>query len=227
MRLTEISGVIEEGMWNYGDVLSGKVREILAGPKVRKMASVEKDGFSAHRIDISILTATYLETPAHLISGSYTVDEVPLDDLFLEATILKITKGPREHIELENLEEKKREIKEASALIIFTGWFERWNKENFVLDSPHFSPEAMDYIVEKKIKILAGDLPCYDDPRDPEDSKNLPQLNKLYQHDILALAPIVNGDEVEEGHARLVVLPMKVKGLCATPARAVIIKFER
>jgi hypothetical protein len=38
----------------------------------------------------------------------------------------------------------------------------------------------MDWIISKRIKILAGDIPCYDDIKDPDDSKNLPNLRKLY-----------------------------------------------
>ena len=223
MKKIEIGGLIEEGMWNYGDSLTGKEKEVFAGPRIREMATVEKDGYSAHRMDFSILTGTYLETPAHLLADRFTIDQIPIEDLFLKATILKIPKEARGHVELKDLKEKKLKIEEGSALVIYTGYFTRWNTPGFFLDSPHFTPEAMDYIVSKKIKILAADMPCYDDPRDPEDSKNLPQLTKLYRHNIMALAPIVNGDKVEEGYGELIVLPLKVKGVSASPARAVLI----
>ena len=223
MKLIEISGLIEEGMWSYGEAFTGREKEIFDGPKIKEMANVEENGFSAHRIDMSILTGTYLETPAHLISNTFTIDEVPLNDLFLDATILKISKNAREHIELDDLKRKNIEIKEGGALVIFTGYFKRWNTKDFFLDSPHFTPEAMDYIIEKKIKILAGDMPCYDDARDTEDSKNLPQLTKLYRNNIMALAPIVNGDKVKEGYAKLIVLPLRVKGWSASPARAILV----
>jgi len=223
MKKIEISGLIEEGMWNYGDSLTGKEKEVFAGPRIREMATVEKDGYSAHRMDFSILTGTYLETPAHLISGAYTVDKIPLENLFLEATILKISKNPGECILLEEIKTKKWKIKEGGALIIFTGYFRKWNTKDFFLNSPYFTAEAMDYIVSKKIKILAADLPCYDNARNPEDLENLPQLTKLYNHNIMALAPIVNGDKVEEGYGELIVLPLKVKGWSASPARAVLI----
>ena len=92
------------------------------------------------------------------------------------------------------------------------------------MNSPHFEHEAMDWIIKKKIKILAADLPCYDDIRDPVDSKNLPNLRKLYLSGALCLAPVINGDKVKQGRAKIIILPLKVKGLSAAPARAVIIQ---
>lgn len=99
-----------------------------------------------------------------------------------------------------------------------------WNKKGFVLDSPHFESPAMDWVVSKKIKVLAGDLPCYDDIKDPDDAKALPQLKKLYRSGAMALAPVIHGDKVKAGRARIVILPLKVKGVCAGPARAIVIQ---
>ncbi len=223
MRAVEISGLIEEGMWNYGDIFSGKVKKVFGGPRIKEMITVEKEGCSAHRIDFSILTGTYMETGAHLLSGVRTVDEVSLKELFLEAVIIKLSKGPREHITLEDLENCRVEVKERDALIIYTGWYKMWNKKGFILNSPHFEAKAMDWIVDRKIKLLAGDTPCYDDIRDPRDSNELPQLHKLYCHGALILAPVINGDKVKAGRAKLIVFPLKIKGVCASPARAILI----
>jgi hypothetical protein len=57
----------------------------------------------------------------------------------------------------------------------------------------------MDWIISKRIKILAGDIPCYDDIKDHDDSKNLPNLRKLYLSGAMCLAPVINGDKLENG----------------------------
>lgn len=224
MKLTEISGLIEEGMWNYGILGTGKEKEALDGPKIREITTVAEDGFSAHRLDLSILTGTYLETGAHILENVRSIDEVSVGELFLSSAIIKIPKGKREHITREDLEKSQVKVEKGDALVIYTGWDRMWNKEGFMLESPHFEAEAMDWVVDKGVKILAGDTPCYDDANDPKDSQELPQLRKLYLSGALALAPIVNGDKVNEGRAHLIVLPLKVKGVCATPCRAVVVE---
>ncbi|MCX7705475.1 MAG: cyclase family protein [bacterium] len=220
MKLVEISGLIEEKMWNYGDELN---LPIFSGPKITELASVEKDGFSAHRIEFSILTGTYLETPAHLLKKAKTIDRLDLKELFIPASVIKLNKPPQSHITKNDLLKSKVEIKKGDCLVVFTGWYKMWNKKNFVLDCPHFDSECMDWIVSKKIKVLASDTPCYDDIRDPVDSKKLPQLRKLYLSGAMALAPIVNGDKVKQGRAQIIILPLKVKSFSASPARAVLI----
>jgi kynurenine formamidase len=221
MKFVEISGLIEPGMWNYGDELK---EEIFAGPKIQELATVEKNGFSAHRIELSILTSTYLETGAHLMKNVKTIDKVGIDELFLPASVMKLkTKKPKSHITKKDLVDTGIPVKKGDCLVIFTGWYKRWNKEGFVLESPHFDRECMDWIVSKKIKILAADLPCYDDIQDPSDSKNLPLLRKLYVSGAMALAPITNGDNIKSCRAKIIIMPLKVKSVSASPARAVLI----
>ena len=102
MKLIEISGLIEEGMWNYGEELN---EDVFSGPKIKELANVKKDGFSAHRIEFSVLTGTYLETGAHILPDFITVDQVPLEELFLDCSIIKLKdKLPSEHIKVEELE---------------------------------------------------------------------------------------------------------------------------
>ncbi len=194
-----------------------------SGPKITQLASVAKDGFSAHRIEFSILTGTYLETPAHLLKGAKTVDELELKELFLPAGVIKLTKQPGSRITKNDILKSGVKIKKGDCLVVFTGWYKMWNKKNFVLDCPYFDSECMDYIVSKKIKVLASDTPCYDNIRDPVDSKKLPQLRKLYLSGAMALAPIVNGDRAKQGRAKIIILPLKVKEFSASPARAVLI----
>jgi kynurenine formamidase len=221
MKLVEISGWIENGMWNYGDELN---EEIFAGPKIVEMANVKKDGFSAHRFEMSILTGTYFETGAHILPDVRTVDEVSVEELFLDCSIIKLKeKGPSEHIKVEELEGSGVVVKEGDCLIIYTGWYKMWNKKNFVLNSPHFEYKAMDWIISKKVKILAGDIPCYDDIKDPNDSKNLPNLRNLYLSGAMCLAPVVNGDKLENGRGKIIIMPLQVKELAASPSRAVVI----
>jgi len=188
------------------------------------MANVKKDGFSAHRFEMSILTGTYFETGAHILLNYRTVDQIQIEGLFLDCAIIKLKeKSPSEHIKVEELENSSVEVKEGDCLIIYTGWYKMWNKKGFVINSPHFEYDAMDWIISKKIKVLAGDIPCYDDIKDPNDSKNLPNLRKLYLSGAMCLAPVVNGDKLENGRGKIIIMPIKIKGLSASPCRAVIL----
>lgn len=215
MKIIEISGIIENGMWDYG--------EPFPPTKIEEIAKIEKDGFWAHKFTFSILTGTYLETGAHLLPGVRTVDEVKIEEMIREAVVIKVpTKNEGEHVTREDLEKNSPFIKENDAVLISTGWDRMWNKENFVKGSPHFTSEAMDWLISKKITLLGGDMPCYDDPKDPEDSKNLPLLRRYYKTGGLILAPLINLGKVNARRVKLMVFPLPVKGVCAAPCRAII-----
>ena len=215
MKIIEISGRIENGMWDYG--------EPFPKASIEEIAKIEKDGFCAHKFTFSILTGTYLETGAHLLPGVRMLDEVKIEEMVREAVVIKVPmKNEGEHVTREDLEENSPLIKENDALLVCTGWDRMWNKENFVKGSPHFTSEAMDWLISKKITLLGGDVPCYDDPKDPEDSKNLPLLRRYYETGGLILAPVVNLGKVTASRVKLMVFPLPVKGVCAAPCRAIL-----
>lgn len=219
MKIIEISGFLENGIWSYG----------LPFPEVeiKPIATIDQDGVSAHSITLTTNSGTYLETSAHLFKGEETIDQVPSEKLITEAVVIKLAeKKAREHITVEELEKSQVNVKEGDALLIHTGWDSMWNKEGFVEGSPHFTRESIEWILEKKISILGADLPCYDDPQRESLTRGLSLLGEVFKNKILILAPVVNLGQVSKKRVKLIALPLRVKGknLSAAPCRALVIE---
>jgi len=217
MRIVEISGMIDNDMWDYG--------EPFPPAKIEEIARVEKDGFSAHKFLLSTLSGTYLETGAHLFSGIRTVDELKPEELVREAVVIKTPKSGTETITVEDLERAGAKLKKWDTLLVYTGWYKMWNKKEFVEKSPYFTHEAMDWIIDKKIKFLGGDFPCFDNHLHPVEGKDLPLLKKFYKKSgRIILAPIINGDKIRKKRVKLFVFPLRIKGASAVPSRAIVIE---
>lgn len=218
MRYIDLTGTIENGMWDYGKPFTP--------PQIEEVASIEKDGYSAHKITISVLSGTYIETGSHMVSGMPTIDEIHVEEFIKEAVIIKTPeiKNAGEHVTVEDLEANNPQIKPKDALLVSTGWDRMWNKDGYVLDSPHFTSEAMGWILDKKISLLGGDMPCFDDLRECLKTKEFPNLHKFYPSGALLLAPVVNLRQITSPRVKLIALPPKVKGVCATPCRAIVIE---
>lgn len=219
MKIIEISGFLENGIWSYG----------LPFPEVeiKPIDTIDQDGVSAHSITLTTNSGTYLETSAHLFKGEETIDQVPSEKLITEAVVIKLAeKKAREHITVEELEKSQVNVKEGDALLIHTGWDSMWNKEGFVEGSPHFTRESIEWILEKKISILGADLPCYDDPQRESLTRGLSLLGEVFKNKILILAPVVNLGQVSKKRVKLIALPLRVKGknLSAAPCRALVIE---
>ena len=217
MRYIDLTGMIENGMWEYGEPY----------PKVEitQVSSVDDDTVyaeykvNAHKITFSSSSATYVQTSSEMFKEKPTIEQIPLERLILKTSVIKLPKGPGEKITVEELEKTNVEIKEGEGLIVSTGWEKFWNKENFVKDSPHFTPESMDWVLNKGISLLAGDMTIYDDYYNPTGL-----LKNLFSRDVLVVAPLINLDKITKPKVKLIALPLKVKGVSGCPCRVIAIE---
>ena len=210
MKIIDLSGLIEEKMWSYGPPL----------PKVRIRSLTGSKGEINYSITLGSICGTYLETFAHRFPNQPSLDEIPLKRLITEAVVFKLKpKRALGHIEKKELDSFGIEIKKGDAVLISTGWDKNWKKKNFVSKSPHFSKEAMDWLLEKKISILGADIPCYDDP-----GKSEGLVNKLFKKKVLILAPLVNLRKIRKKRIRLIALAPRIKDTCGFPCRAIAIE---
>jgi len=216
MRHIDVTGTLAPGMWSYRPLTPDN-------PLFEqwRFAHVEERGWEADAFTMSTLTGTYLETAKHLFPDHNSIDQVPPERLFLDATIARIPKEAREHITAAELEQAAPDLRPGDGLIVATGWSKHWwdSGEIFVLESPHFDLEAMRWIVDHEIALLGGDVPCFDDPQ-PGEGQNVNRLH--FGSDALLLAPLVNLDQVTQSRVRLTVFPIKLQGACGAPCRAVI-----
>jgi kynurenine formamidase len=77
--------------------------------------------------------------------------------------------------------------------------------------------DAMRWTVAHGISILGGDIPCFDNPR-----KGTGVNGVLFESGALILAPLVNLGAVTKRRVRLMVFPLKIKGVCGSPCRAIV-----
>lgn len=152
-----------------------------------------------------------------------TIDQLPLERLFLDTVVLKIPLGSNEHITSDLIQgalaDEGVSLRKGDALLIGTGWDRKWNDPDYCPDPPHFTAEAIDWMLDQEVALLGADTPRFDGRSDPQNF-----FPKFFQRDILLLAPLVNLYAVRKPRVKLIVLPLKVVGACAAPCRAVILE---
>lgn len=213
MKVYDLTGPIESGMWGYG--------EPFPSVKIEPIATIEKDGFSSHSFQIHSLSGTYVENGNHLLVETESIDQLPVDRFIKTAWVAQLNdKEALEPVSADELEAAVGEhVKPGDALLVSTGWDKNWNKPGYVEKNPFFLPEAMDWAVEKQISILGTDLTHIQDPRDDDGSL----LKNLYKHDGLLIAPVVNLRKVEgSGPFTLIALPLLIPGVNSTPCRVIL-----
>ncbi|MCB0061995.1 MAG: cyclase family protein, partial [Caldilineaceae bacterium] len=168
MRIIELSGPIEDGMWSYGDPYPA--------PQITQIPPPDWLDYPVYSqtVSLAVQSGTYLETAAHMDRSRMPIDQLPLARCYgIDAVTLWIPKGANEAISAAELAAALANtgttLQPGDALLVGTGWDKQWHAPNFVTDPPYFLAEAIDWVLEQQVGLLGGDTPRYDSPHNPQN----------------------------------------------------------
>lgn len=214
MRIIDVTGAIENGMWSYGPPYPEVVIEEIPQPDF-----IEHQTFS-WRFELGAQTGTYLETSLHVTREGPALIEIPVEQLIgRDAAILRVPCAPDHRIEAAELEACGVPVNPGDAVIVATGWDEHWNAPDFVANCPWFSYGAMRWLLDREPFMICGDMPRFDSWADPQGF-----WPEFFGAGVLLLAPLVNLGAVRADRVKLTALPLKVAESCAAPCRVVLME---
>lgn len=76
----------------------------IPAPTIRRVKSVEKDGYSVTELSVATHIGTHIDAPSHLFADSSTVDRLPPEALIRPAIVASIEKPGAEEISVADLE---------------------------------------------------------------------------------------------------------------------------
>ena len=159
------------------------------------------------RLSIGTHTGTHIDAPSHMFKEMFTIDKYNPDLWFVEAQVLDMTpRGEKQAITVAELREK--EIAESIGVILKTGWDVRFGRSDYYETYPPLSNEAAEYLLEKRISLLAADTPFTLDVHRIMLSRGIPLVTNIN-----------NTGELTEGRLRLISAPLLIKGGDGAPAR--------
>ena len=173
-----------------------------------------------HSMKLSSITSTihlgaHADAPIHYHAKGEGIESRSLDYYYGECQVIQVKLKKEERIYPVHI--KHIEIK-APRVLFRTESFPEPNAWCSTFNS--LSPELVEYLAEKKVKLVGIDTPSID----PADSKKLESHNAIYKHDMAILEGLVL-EKVEEGCYKLIALPLPLKDLDASPVRAVLEKL--
>jgi kynurenine formamidase len=166
-----------------------------------------------YRFEFRSHLGCYFETDAHLFRGGTLTCDVPIEKLFLPALVARLDAARGGVIEPDEITAALREeMRPGDALIADTqGRQDRW-----------FSRSAGVWMVERKIALLGATLPKYDTGFENPTGVFV----ELFRAHIPILAGIENVHQIAHQRVFLIVMPMKIEGVCTAPCRAVVFESE-
>jgi kynurenine formamidase len=173
-------------------------------------------------VRMCVQAGNYLETGAHLYPEMESVADIGLERLFVSAVVMHVPRGKDEKVTAADLDGALAGLGETihpgDAILVATG-YSRFETDDISCDlTPHFSYDAIDWAVSRGPSILASDMASWHDGE--EEPSFWPMLMRS---GVLVIGSLLNVAEITASRIRLIALPMKIRGACASPCRLIAV----
>jgi kynurenine formamidase len=159
---------------------------------------------------------THIDAPYHFDKNGRTIDLVPLTELIGPAELVDLREDLREkrEIEIEDIQSKVPPRIAGRILVLFTGWCDKgYFTPEYYVKNPFISARTAEWLVERRIKALAGDTP-FDDVE-----SDFPVHRTLLKNGIPHIENVINLERLVGKDFELYAIPIKIHEGDGAPAR--------
>ena len=176
-------------------------------------ATVAQDGVALTTICMNSHTGTHVDAPSHFIEGGNTIEQYKLDQLCGPCVVVDLT-----HVEkaISKKDLETFDIQENDIILFKTKNSHRKATDPFDANFIYVDASAAQYLAQQNIKAVGLDYPGFEHDQ-PDHASHIALLSKNI--------PIIEGlrlGHVPEGEYFLWCLPLKLEGIDAAPARAIL-----
>lgn len=148
MKIIDLSHSIQSNMPVYpGD------KEVLISTE----KTWESDGYRLSSLISSLHAGTHIDDPSHLTDSDGMMSDIALTRCVGRGVLVDVRNC--ESIELKHI--KSLEILKGDIVVFLTGWSKYYGSEHYY-EHPTFSEDLAQFLVMKKIKMIAMDMPSCD-----------------------------------------------------------------
>lgn len=194
--------------------------------------------YSAYAFCAAEHGGTHLDAPIHFAEGKQTVDQIPLENLVGPAVKVDVTANAassRDYLvsvaDLTSWEQKHGRIPNGSILLLETGYGKFWpDREKYLgtavrgpegvaqLHFPGLDPAAARWLIaERKVRAVGLDTASIDTGQSTTYDSHVALLGA----NIPVFENVANLDQLPATGARVIALPMKIKGGSGGPLRII------
>ncbi|MEW6398877.1 MAG: cyclase family protein [Bacillota bacterium] len=179
-------------------------------------------GRTASKVVLFNHAGTHMDAPLHFVRGGQPIDRVPLETLFGTALVVDMyQKGNLEPITAQDLDTAVA-LRSGSGfrLLIRTGYTTRnWGRRDYFSASPYLTQDAAEWIVRQGFCLVAIDFQT-DRPGDA----SFPVHKTLLGNGVIIVEYLTNVEAITRDRVLLVALPLRLRGLEASPCRVIAVE---
>jgi len=192
-----------------------------------------KDSYSnEYAVEMHAHIGTHVEGPYHCLENGKTIDELSPEKFVGEAAVVDLTQRVIDDraITRRDLEKAGGHTEEGDIVLLKTGYDDRFTteemqSEEYKSKSPYLTDQAVEYLIEKKIRLLGIDFWSIEEfPIDPKIGE--PRHIMLFNREIPLVHSLVNLTKMEAKRVFFAALPLPINGLDSSPVRAVALELS-
>jgi len=216
IKTIDLTYCIEEDMLTFAAPWHPKV-------SIKQLGSIDVEGRETRELHLGTHTGTHMDAPLHFVKEGSGIDEIDLDKLIGEVTIIDFSfLKENEAVTSEMLQEAHI----AKKMIFKFGWGKHWGNKRFYSGYPFFTVDAAGYLASKGVELIGMDTPSPDDSRIKFGSAEDSQVHKIFlSAGVVLVEYIANLDSVDNNESwSIIVMPLRLKGADGSPARVCLYK---
>ena len=243
-RVSHKKGVEKFNRVIMGKTLKGRLQYFFGRRILKKEDLPEEEFLSLEIVHSPVHIGTHLDYSYHYGSQSEgrpskTAEEIPLEWCYADGVKLTLThKKPGETITARDLEEALKKIsytlKPLEIVLLHTGADKFYGGPKYFSEYPGVDVSAIDYLLDRGIKIFGVDTMGIDRPYKSMLSEFLEEKKPLYpahfygrKREFIHIERLANLEALPDIGFKIICFPVKIKGTGAAWARVTAILNEK
>jgi arylformamidase len=186
---------------------------IIAVTQIRAIA--KGDAANLTHLTLGAHTGTHVDAPAHFIDGAPTLEQMPLDHMVGEATVLDL----RGRAAIDAAALAGQDVRAGDIVLCKTDNSALWERDGFQEGFTYVTLDAAEVLVARGVKTLGLDYLSIE----RFGSTDFAVHKLLLGHHMLIIEGL-NLQAVDAGRYLLSCLPLHLQGVDGAPARAVLMR---
>jgi arylformamidase len=211
VRFIDLNHTIEDGMPAYPGLPSPRVGAFLSHTESRPRYAGKAE-FYIGRVEMVGNTGTYLDSPFHRYAAGSDLSEIPLEALAGLPGIVVDSPALRGPVRLECAESELG----GRAVLIRTGWDERWGTPSYWDPGPYLAGESLERLIRARASLVGVDFWNVDDTED----FSRPAHTRLLAANILIVEHLANLAALPRAGFRFYAVPPRLVHGASFPVRA-------
>lgn len=191
-------------------------------PSFRRILSLPDDSCNLTRMEMVCHYGTHVDAPLHFIADGPAIDEIPLERFHGAGVVWRIEKPDLGVIDVADFEAATPTVQEGDIVVIDTGWSKKLYDHGYH-EHPYLSPQAAQWLVDRKVKMLVVDFATPDLPkahRPPEYA--FPVHGILLGCGVLVAEHAAPPPELANRRVEIMFAPINIAGSDGGPVRALV-----